>query len=98
MGKVIAYGVDTGNRGREVRTSGIPAEQIVVAGGLSARRFDVGEARQEAPIEFVVVGGFEEGCGVLFGGAVGVAEEGSKGFKSGVVAIIGSRGRRLMGR
>ena len=80
MGKAIAYGVNAGNRRRELCASGIQAEQIVVVPGFSARRFDEGKAGQQAPIEFVVVGGFEEGCGVLFGGAVGVAEEGAKGL------------------
>src|ERR1035437_8912893 len=93
MRQAITYGVNTGNRRREFRASRIPAEQIVVARGFSARRFDVGQAGQQTPIEFVVVGGFEKGGGVLFGGAVGVAEERAKGCKSGIVAIIRRRRR-----
>ena len=80
MGQAIADGVDTFFRGGEVRASGIPAEEIVVTGELAARRFHEGEAGQQTPIQLIAVGDFQEGRGVLFGGAVGQAEEGAKGF------------------
>src|ERR1035438_7412096 len=98
MGKAIAYGVDAGDGRGELGASGIPAEQIVVAGGFSPRRFHVRQAGQQAPIEFVKIGGFEKGCGVLYSGAGGVAEKGAKSFKSGIASIIRSGGRRMARR
>src|ERR1035438_8475775 len=93
MGKAIAYGVDAGDGRGELGASGIPAEQIVVAGGFSPRRFHVRQAGQQAPIEFVKIGGFEKGCGVLYSGAGGVAEKGAKGFRSDFPPVVSTYDR-----
>ena len=79
--------------------SGIPPEQIVVAGRFPARRLHIGEAGQQAPVQLVMVGGFQEGGGVVLGGAFGVAEEIAKGFEAGIVAVIRSgRGGLMRGK
>src|ERR1017187_2905171 len=80
----------------------IPPENIVVSGCLAARSFHEGEAGQQAPVQSVHVGGFQEYRREFGGGTIALREEGAQegepGIFGGFVAMFGGgwlRGIRL---
>src|SRR5882672_10758905 len=88
--------MDTGARRGERGASGVPAEPIVPASGLSGAGFYKSEAGKQPPIEAVIVCRFQEDLRVVFRGTAGTLEKALKRLKPRVFPVIGGSGGRLI--
>src|SRR6185369_2616977 len=78
--------MDTSDGGRELDVA--PTEQVVVFQKLAAAGLDVGEAREQAPVQLIPVRRVEECLGIVFGRAIRLGKERLKLRASGVFFVF----------
>src|SRR5271166_873366 len=77
-------------------SSAVPAENIIVEGRLAAAGLDNGNARQQPPIQRILIGGVEKDVDILSGRTLILPEERSQQLQARIRRLLVSQGRKVI--